>query len=407
MIPRNGFRQVGRRLLALLLVLATLLPACQPTGTTVVRVYVSFPMKGPRIGGSIVHGIQLAFSEIPNSRIGNTQIELSILDDGDDNGLWQSSTEISITQKAVSDTLAVAYIGPMNSGAAMLSLPMTNRAGMVQISPSTTWPGLTKPGFAQGQPAIFYPTGKRTFFRTCSTDDLQGPAAALWARDLKFRSFYVLDDGEAYGAGVAALFARRAEQVGLLNLGQQTIDKTAQDYSTVLSAVKQANPDVVYFGGTVATGAARLVEQLRALGIKSAFMGPDAILDTALIADAHGAAEGVYATFVGAPPDQLTTDRGKAFYAKFKQVYGDEPEAFAQSGYDAAQVIIAAMQRAEQQKQPITRATVLANVNSATTYEGAIGSFTFDRTGDTQVTVVSGNVVQNGVFKFAQLLTEH
>lgn len=401
MRDRSRLLQTSRIVLALLLMLTVGLVACQPTGTSLVRVYVSFPLRGPRIGGGIVKGIQLAFDEI-GSRVGSTQIDLVILDNGDEGGQWQATTEVSNTLKAVDDPLAVAYLGPMNSGAAKLSLPITNRAGMLHISPTTTWPGLTKVGFAQGEPAIFYPTGKRHFFRTCSTDDLQGPAAARWARDLKFRSFYVLDDGEAYGAGVAALFARRAEQIGLTNLGQQTIDKIAKDFSTVLAEVKRADPDVVYFGGTVANGAALVVQQMRAQKIEAAFMGPDAIVDTTLIEIAGADAEGVYATFVGAPPDQLTTELGRKFYADFKQKYGEEPEAYAQSGYDAARVIIAALTKSS----VIDRASVLAYVASGAEFDGTAGVFSFDRHGDTLITLVSGNVVQNGVFKFTQLLTE-
>ncbi|MFN8598746.1 MAG: branched-chain amino acid ABC transporter substrate-binding protein [Anaerolineae bacterium] len=406
MTRRIGHISTGQILLAALLALTVVLSACQPERPSVVFVYVSLPLKVQRNSGAIVNGVKQAFDEI-NNHIGNTEIKLNIVNDGDDAGQWLPDKEQQIATDAANDPLTVAYIGPYNSGAAKISIPITNKAGMLQISPSTTWPGLTKVGFAQGEPAIFYPTGKRTFFRTCSTDDLQGPAAALWARDLKFRSFYVLDDGETYGAGVAALFARRAEQIGLINLGRQTIDKTAQDFSAVLAAVKQANPDVVYFGGTVANGAALIVSQMRAMGIKSAFMGPDAIVDTALIDGAQGAAEGVYATFVGAPADQLTTEVGKTFYAEYKQKYnGEEPEAYAQSGYDAARVIIAAMQQADKQGQPINRANLLAYVGSGVDFNGAAGQFTFDRNGDTQVILVSGNVVQNGAFKFARLLTE-
>ena len=405
MMRRNGHLRAGRVWLAALLALSVSLSACQPANPSVVFVYVSLPLKVQRNSGAIVNGVKQAFDEIDN-HVGNTEIKLNIVNDGDDAGQWLTDKELQIATDAANDPLTVAYIGPYNSGAAKISIPITNKAGMLQISPSTTWPGLTKPGFAQGEPAIFYPTGKRTFFRTCSTDDLQGPAAALWARDLKFRSFYVLDDGETYGAGVAALFARRAEQIGLINLGQQTIDKTAKDFSAVLTVVKQANPDVVYFGGTVANGAAIIITQMRAMGIQSAFMGPDAIVDTALLEDAQGAAEGVYATFVGAPPDQLTTERGRKFYADYKQNFGDNPEAYAQSGYDAAQVIIAAMQQVDKQGQPINRANLLAYVESGVNFNGAAGQFAFDRNGDTQVILVSGNVVQNGAFKFARLLTE-
>ena len=388
--------------LALIIALTFVLSACQPTGSRTVRVYLSFPMSGqPNLGRSIVKGIQLAFDGI-ESRIGGTEIVLEVRDNGDENGQWQPEKELENVQQAVADPLAVAYLGPMNSGAAKLSLPITNRAGMIQISPSTTWPGLTKPGFAQGEPAIFYPTGRRNFFRTCSTDDVQGPAAAVWARDLKFRSFYVLDDGEAYGVGVSALFARRAEQLGLKNVGRQTIDKTALDFTDVLTQVKQARPDVVYFGGTVANGAALLVTQMRELGLTAAFMGPDAIVDTALIDQAQNAAEGVYATFVGAPSAQLTSLMGRGFDADFKATQAGGREGFARLGYDAAQVLITAMQ----QSSTIDRASLLTYVATAAGFEGTVGPFGFDRYGDTTVTLISGSRVRNGAFEFEKLLIE-
>lgn len=397
---RIGGRRVQSSQVALasIVMLTVLLAMCLPIGSRVARVYASFPLRGPKIGGGIVKGIQLAFDDI-ESRVGSTQIELVILDDGDESGQWQAERELANVQQAIDDSLTVAYLGPMNSGAAKVSVPLTSRAGIVQISPGATWPGLTKPGFAQGEPAIFYPTGRRNFFRTCATDDVQGSAAADWAHDLKFRSFYVLDDGEAYGASAAALFARRAEQLGLTNAGHQTIDKTAQDFETVLAEVKQTRPDVVYFGGTVANGAALLVRQMRALGIPAAFMGPDAIADPSLIDLAGPAADGVYATWVGAPPEQLTSEPGQSFYAAFKQKYNEAPEAFAQLGYDAAQVLIAAMQ-----SSAIDRAGILAYISAGTTFEGTAGTFQFDHNGDTSAILVSGSRVQNGTFQFVKSL---
>ena len=375
------------------------LSGCQASAPVVVRVYASFPMRGPKIGGSLVKGIQLAFDQI-ESRLGSTEIKLIILDDGDENGQWQADVERANVDLAVSDSTALAYLGPMNSGAAQVSLPVSNRAGLAQISPSTTWPGLTKAGFAQGQPAIFYPTGRRTFFRTCGTDDVQGPAAAQWAAELGFRTFYVLDDGEAYGAGIAALFSQHASQLGLTELGRQTIDKKSVDFRTVLEAVQRADPDVVYFGGTVANGAALLVQQLRALGVRAAFMGPDAILDTTLIDIAGQSAEGVYATFVGVPPDQIETDLGRKFAAAYREKYNEPPEAYAQLGFDAAQALIAAMR----QTATLDRAGVLAALAAPREYQGTTGAFSFDARGDTTRQLVSGNVVRGGAFQFAKQL---
>ncbi len=383
-----------------ILTLAVLLSACQANNATEVHVYTSFPLQGPKIGKSVADGVQLAFDEI-NNQIGSTRVVLISLDNGDVNGRWDPQREGENAQKAVQDPQAVAYVGPLNSGAAKVSLPMTNRSGLLQISPTTTWPGLTKPGYAQGEPGIFYPTGLRTFFRTTPTDEIQSFAAALWAKALNFKSFYVLDDGEVYGAGIASLFARAAENAGLTNVGRQTIDKTAQDYSEVLAQVKAANPELVYFGGTVANGAGRLLKQLRGRGITAAFMGPDAIVDTTLIDEAGPAAEGVYATFVGIPPSQLTSELGRKFYESFKARYGVEPEAFAQYGYDAGRAVIEAIQQA-----PVTdRAGVLAALRSIPSFTGTSGRFVFGPTGDTSLKQVSGNVVRNGAFEFVDVLT--
>ncbi len=385
---------------------ALLLAACQGGGQQTVRVYVSLPLKGPSpnttsMGESIKRGIELAFEETDN-QVGKIQIELQVLDDGNDTGQWQADKESENAQKAAADEQAVAYIGPYNSGAARVSIPILNRAGILQISPSATWPGLTMPGFAQGEPGIFYPTGKRTFFRMVPTDEKQGPAAALWARSLGLRTFYVLDDGEAYGVGVASLFSNYAQQIGMYEVGRRTIDKTATDYRSVLEAVKQADPDLVYFGGTVANGAPRLLQQMRELGIDAKVMGADALVDQNLIDVAGAAADGLYATFIGIPPDQLTTDVGKKFYESYKaNNKGEEPSVFSQYGYDAARAIIEALKKAP----TIDRAGVLAALQATSSLDGTTGAYTFDRSGDTSLRWVSALMVENGSFKFVQRLT--
>src|SRR5512139_3827767 len=344
------------------------------------------------MGESIKRGIELAFEEIGN-QVGSIQIELEILDDGNSTGQWLPEAEARNARQAAADGSAVAYIGPYNSGAAMISIPILNRAGLLQISPSATWPGLTKPGFAQGEPGVFYPTGKRTFFRPVPTDEKQGPAAALWARSFGWRTFYVLDDGEAYGIGVASLFSNYAQQIGMLEVGRQTIDKTGADYRSVLEAIKQTGPDLVYFGGTVANGAPRLLQQMREMGIAAKVMGADALVDQSLIDMAGAAANGLYATFIGLPPDHLTTEIGKKFYEAYKARYGEEPGVFSQYGYDAGRAIIAALGRAP----AADRAGVLAGLRAVPSLAGTTDSYVFDRAGDTSLRWVSGMLVENGV----------
>ena len=174
---------IGRRTPYWVLITAILggllLAACQAgnakgeKSALVARGVVSLPLQGPSpdtqsVGERIKQGIQLAFDEVGPAQVGSTQLDLVILDDGNEAGQWQPDKEANNAQQAVgekrlrtrSDETAVAYLGPYHSGAAKVSIPILNRAGLLQISPSATWPGLTKPGFAQSEPGIFYPTGQ-------------------------------------------------------------------------------------------------------------------------------------------------------------------------------------------------------------------------------------------------------
>src|SRR5207253_10844076 len=109
-------------------------------------------------------------------------------------GQWAAEAEKANAQKAAADPDVVAYIGPYNSNAAMVSMPELNEAGLVQISPACTWPGLTKkiPGVAPDEPQKYRPKGRVTFCRVCTTDDFQGPLAADFAKEeLKAKKGYV------------------------------------------------------------------------------------------------------------------------------------------------------------------------------------------------------------------------
>jgi branched-chain amino acid transport system substrate-binding protein len=321
-------------LLGLLIALLPVLAGCSLQNRRTIRIVTSFPMQGVALGKSVVNAVQLAVEE-EGGEVAGLSIELVVLDDGTETGQWDPDLEAANAQKAIADPQVVAYIGPLNSGAAKVSIPITNQAGLVHISPTNTWPGLTKVGFAPSEPGIFYPTGRRTYFRTCPTDEYQAPAAARWAESLGFRSVYILDDGEAYGKGLADLFEETAFELGLEVLGHVTIDKMADDYQKVLEQVTATNPDLVYFGGYTPNGAPVLVRQMREMGMDAGFMGPDAIVDSAFIAGAGEAAEGVYATLVGVPPSGWSEGAAADFAVRYRERFGADPEAFSDYAYDA------------------------------------------------------------------------
>jgi len=383
-------------------ILSGVLPACN-AGKTTLKIVASFPMQGVATGASMVEAIELALAEI-NGQVPGVSIELVKLDNGNEKGQWNAGLEEANVRTAVNDPDVVAYIGPLSSGAAEVSIPIASRAELAQISPGATWPGLTKVGFIPGEPAKFYPTGQRTFYRTCPTDDAQALAAVRWAKELGFRTVYIIDDGEIQGKGQADLFEQRAQSAGLKVVGHETINKTSTNFMVTMSNLWHWKPDLVYFGGYAANGVIPLLKQMRTVkpAITAAFMGSDAIVDSVFLNEVGEQAEGVYVTLVGVPPDQLPkeAEEGKTpFVQAYEQKYGHPPKALAVYGYDAARAVIEAIKAAPTKD----RAGVLEAIKTVKV-DGASGEFRFDRNGDTTLVVVSANRVSNGQFKYISLL---
>jgi branched-chain amino acid transport system substrate-binding protein len=370
----------------------------------VLRIVSSLPKTGSANAQStsIANGIRLALKEVDN-KVGAYALEYLDWDDSSPaRGNWDPAVEAANADKAIQDPKVIAYIGPYNSGAAKISMPKLNQAGLVQISPSATWPGLTKPKLGEpNEPTIYRPTGRISFFRVVPADDLQGDVGARWAKELGVTKVFILHDGELYGKGVSSVLKKSAEKLSLQVLGYDKIDPKASNYRSLAVRIKQQQPDLVYFGGTTQTNAGQLLKDLRAAGVSSKFMAPDGCFETSFI-DAAGreAIEGnTYITFGGVPANQLK-GRGQQFYEEYKKTFGSEPEGYAAYGYESAKVLIDAMQRASTKD----RAGILKAVAATKDFEGALGRWSFDENGDTTLRAMSGNVVKNGKFELSTIL---
>lgn len=364
-----------------------------------VKVVVSVPINLD-VGNNIVNAVTLAFEEA-NYMAGNTKVELLILDDGDEDGRWQEEFEERNALVAADDESVVAYIGALSSGASKISMPILNRAGIVQISPGNTWPGLTKEGFIPGEPGKFYPTGVRHYVRVVTTDDFQGPAAALWAQELGFKSVYIVDDGDSYGKGIADLFSAYAEDIDIVILKHITIDKLGTDFTKEVEEIKQFNPDLVYFGGATPNGLTYFFSQMRDIGVESAFMGPDGVIGSNFISQVGSdRAEGVFATTIGALAFDIGTSEAAHFSREYEKRFGTEPKTFGIFGYESAKVVLLGIEQAQQK----TRDSILQKVRQTTDFEGILGKWSFNTAGDTTFGLMSGYVVKDGVFEFVKVL---
>ena len=148
----------------------------------VIKIVTSWTMQGGMIpeGTAMKQAVDLAVRHAGGA-VAGYKIEVINMDDASPTtGSWDGTVEAGIAQKAVADADVMLYLGTYNSGAAKVSMPITNKAGLVQISPANTYPGLTKKGFGAGEPEVYRPSRKVNYFRPFPADDIQGAAAAAW-----------------------------------------------------------------------------------------------------------------------------------------------------------------------------------------------------------------------------------
>ncbi len=345
----------------------------------------------------IKQSVQVAVKQANAARlVPGVTFDISSLDDtvnGQHNGPKDSQNALQF----VDDASVIGEVGPLNSSAAKVSEPTYNRHGLVQISPSNTNPDFTNPKFrAKYEPATAFSGAPITYFRTCTTDIIQGRSDALYAKKAGFKNVFVTDNQGTYGIGLANYFEHvEAKTLGLNVLGQseldaQNISASAQSLATTIASKK---PDLVFFGGEYGFkgGAEILADDLRAAGLsKVVFMGGDGIFATDFIkGSSKGGAQGALTSNVGR--NALTSPYAQSFVAAKKaQFPGSSIEGYDIYAYDAANVIIRAFAKAVKGGQikvgnPMTqtrRLIIARDVATTSDYRGATGRVSFDKNGD-------------------------
>src|SRR5262245_59601992 len=367
------------------------------------RLYTSWPMQGAMLpeGTGMKNGVDLAVSEVGGVVAGYC-LEIVNLDDASpQTGKWDGAVEAENANKAVGDPLAIVYVGTYNSGAAKVSIPITNRAHMAQVTPANTYPGLTKKrGAAPGEPEIYRPGGYVNYFRPMPADDIQGAVAAKWAKNLGAKKVYILNDQELYGKGIADVFEATAKKIGLDVVANEGIDWKQPDQKPVLTKIRASGADLVYLGGVIETGAQVVIRQMKEVGLtapRTRFMGPDGLLEEELLKGATcdaALATDMRITFAGLPFEKMRGVGAKT-YETYKTKYSKEPTSYALYAAEGTRVIIDAMKRAsasiEKAKDPTEKREALRkDIASTKNFEGINGKWRFDENGAVDYETMSG-----------------
>lgn len=333
----------------------------------------------------IKDGAMLAIDEAnQQGGVAGYKVEVLQLDDGTATaGQYDPAQAATNARKMVSDKSVVAAIGPQMSGSGKAMSPILSQGGLATITPSSTNPDITDPKFA-GQ---YRPKGKAIYFRTVTTDAFQGPNMANYYRDtLKVKSVYVLDDSGAYGVGLADAFEAQAKKIGINVLGRDQLNPKEADYTTTLTKIKSLAPDALYYGG-VAQAGVKVVKQSYDVIPKLIKGGGDGVYGAEILRGAgFPSAEGWYATI--AAPNVLENSDAAPVIERFVKKYGQQPDNYSITAYDAALVILDAVKRVASSGKDITRDAIRDAIQAThlNTLQGEIG---FDEDGDLKNRVIS------------------
>jgi branched-chain amino acid transport system substrate-binding protein len=386
-----------------------------PSGASVV-VYSSFPLQGPSRpqAEAMNNGAKLALSQA-DGKAGTFKVTFKPLDDSiAQSGTWDPSQTSANARKAIADKRGAVYLGEYNSGATAISLPLTNEAGLPQITVSSSV-GLTQggPGTAPGEPDKYYPSGERTLVRVAATDNVQGKLLAELTKQDGCRNLALVDDREVFGKGLASVVASAAQDVGLKIVVQKGMDKQAANYRSLASGLASAGTACFAFTGCTASNAVQLYKDVAAALPDAKLYGSDCVLTEDFYDPAKGGlpasvADRVEITAQVLPPDQYGP-KGQKVFADYSKTYGvKDPDTYAIYGYELMELALEGLSKAS-----ATAGSDIADIRKATVealfglrdHSGALGTYSVTSAGDLTLGNLAVYRIQDGAPKFQRKFT--
>ena len=316
-------------------------------------------------------------------KAGNTTIGYQSCDDSTaQSGGWDSGKCATNARLFATNTSVMAVVGTFNSGCAKIEVPILNRAHpgpLLEVSPANTNVGLTKK-WDPGEPQKYYPTGVRNYARVVATDDVQGPADAIYAKSIGIKKVYVLNDKQTYGFGVATTYRNAAKKIGLQVVGFKGWDAKQSSYEALANLIKQSGAQAVFLGGIACNNGAKLMQDIKATNPGIKLTMPDGFSDP----NANGAvANGALISVAGSSPDQLK-GAGATFVKSFGKQIGTTPNPYAAYGAQAMLLMLQAVAAGNGDRAKTTKAIFGIHITN-----GILGDFTINAAGDTNLAPIT------------------
>jgi branched-chain amino acid transport system substrate-binding protein len=307
-------------------------------------------------GAQMKNGGQLAVEDInATGGVLGKKLDLEFGDDACD-----PKQAVAVANQMTGNNVALVA-GHYCSGSSIPASKVYAEANMVQISPASTNPAFTD---NRAGPNIY---------RVCGRDDQQGGVAGKYiASHFADKNVAFVHDKTAYGKGLADETKKAMNEAGKQEAMYEAITAGDKDYSALVSKLKQANIDLVYFGG-YHTEAGLIIRQMRDQGMNTILMGGDALITQEFWSITGAAGEGTLMTF---SPDPRKSPAAAEVVKRFKDK-GIEPEGYVLYTYAALQ----AWKQAAEKAKSIESADVVKAMND-TEFDTVIGKFKFNEKGD-------------------------
>ncbi len=345
-----------------------------------VKIGLYLPMTGPAaaMGQMAWEGVQVAQEMQP--QILGQPVELMLVDTRSDR--IEAANAVS---RLIEKDKVAAIIGEVISSDTLAGVPIAERAGIPNLSPTATNPLVTQ--------------GRKFAFRAAYVDDLQGKVAARFAwENLKARKVAVLiDQAQDYCVGLANFFTQEFKRRGGEIVATSYIQTGDQDFSAQISALKAHNPDLIY-APNYYTEDALLAKQLKDLGLKTPILTGDGAQVPELLSIGGEAVNGMYFTALF-HRQGATSDLGKRFMAAYEKTYKKQLDAFAALGGESYFLLAAAINKAG----GLDGAKIAQALAATKNFAGVTGTITMgpDHNPIKGVTVIK---VEKGQFQFQTVI---
>jgi branched-chain amino acid transport system substrate-binding protein len=374
------------------------------SGSTL-TIYSSLPLQGDGRPQSedVVRGEQLAL-EKSGGKAGSYKIKYVSLDDATAaTGKWEPGKVSENARKAVGDDNTIAYLGEFNSGGSAISAPLLNEAGILQVSPSNTYVGLTRSeGAEKGEPQKYQPSGSKTFGRVVPADHIQAAAQVSYMKDNGVKKLYILNDKEVYGKGIADQVEKIGKEQGIEVAGNDGIDTKAANFRGLASKIKGTGADAFFFGGITQSKGVQVFKDVAAANPDIKLFGPDGVAESAFSEKLGPKVE--KNTFITNPtldPKEYPPS-AQEFFKEFKAKYGKDPEPYAIYGYEAMSVTLEAIKAAGDKGKD--RQAVVDAFFKTKGRESVLGTYDIDENGDTTLSDYGGNRIEGGKLTFDKVI---